>query len=390
MSRRVAIIVLDGVGCGEARDAAAYGDVGSNTLGHVLERSPALRLPNLERLGLGHVGVLHGVTPVAPPAGAVSVLEPRSAGKDSTTGHWELAGVVLDEPFPTYPRGFPDAVLSVFATATGRAVIGNCVASGTAILESLAAEHVATGAWIVYTSVDSVFQIAAHESVVPLEELYRACETARALLVAPHEVSRVIARPFTGTAGHWQRTANRRDYAIAPVAETLLDALASAGIARSGVGKVDDLFASRGIASTHTHDNAEGIGLIRAWLESPADGLLFANLVDFDQAFGHRNDVAGFAGALAEFDAALPQLLDALRQDDLLFITADHGNDPTTPTTDHARERVPLLVAGPTVRPVVLPARETFADLGASVADAFGLAWRGCGTSFLPDLVHAA
>jgi phosphopentomutase len=390
MSRRVAIIVLDGVGCGEAHDAAAYGDVGSNTLGHVLQRSPALRLPNLERLGLGHVGVLHGVTPVALPAGAVTVLEPRSAGKDSTTGHWEIAGVVLDEPFPTYPHGFPDTVLSVFAAATGRAVIGNCVASGTAILEALAAEHVATGAWIVYTSVDSVFQIAAHESVVPLDELYRACETARALLVAPHDVSRVIARPFTGTAGHWQRTANRRDYAIAPVAETLLDALASAGIARSGVGKVDDLFASRGITSTHTHDNAEGIGLIRAWLESPTDGLLFANLVDFDQAFGHRNDVAGFAGALAEFDAALPQLLDALRQDDLLFITADHGNDPTTPTTDHARERVPLLVAGPTVRPVVLPERETFADLGASVADAFGLAWRGRGTSFLSDLVHAA
>ncbi len=390
MSRRVAIIVLDGVGCGEAHDAAAYGDVGSNTLGHVLQHSPALRLPNMERLGLGHVGALRGVAPVAPPAGAVTVLEPRSAGKDSTTGHWEIAGVVLDEPFPTYPQGFPDTVLSAFAAATGRAVIGNRVASGTAILESLAAEHVATGAWIVYTSVDSVFQIAAHESVVPLEELYRACETARALLVAPHDVSRVIARPFTGTAGQWQRTANRRDYSIEPVAETLLDALASAGIARSGVGKVDDLFASRGITSTHTHDNAEGIGLIRAWLESPADGLLFANLVDFDQAFGHRNDVAGFAGALAEFDAALPLLLDGLRQDDLLFITADHGNDPTTPTTDHARERVPLLVAGPTVRPVVLPARDTFADLGASVADAFGLAWRGRGTSFLPDLVHAA
>jgi phosphopentomutase len=390
MSRRVAIIVLDGVGCGEAHDAAAYGDVGSNTLGHVLQHSPALRLPNLERLGLGHVGALHGVAPVAPPAGAVTVLEPRSAGKDSTTGHWEIAGVVLDEPFPTYPQGFPDAVLSAFAAATGRAVIGNRVASGTAILESLAAEHVATGAWIVYTSVDSVFQIAAHESVVPLEELYRACDTARALLVAPHNVSRVIARPFTGTAGQWQRTANRRDYSLEPVAETLLDALASAGIARSGVGKVDDLFASRGITSTHTHDNAEGIGLIRAWLESPADGFLFANLVDFDQAFGHRNDVAGFAGALAEFDAALPPLLDGLRQDDLLFITADHGNDPTTPTTDHARERVPLLVAGPTVRPVVLPARETFADLGATVADAFGLAWRGGGTSFLPDLVHAA
>ncbi len=390
MSRRVAVIVLDGVGCGEAHDAASYGDTGSDTLGHVLAQSPTLRLPNLERLGLGHVGTLHGVAPVSVPGGAVTVLEPRSAGKDSTTGHWEIAGIVLDQPFPTYPHGFPDALLAAFTAATGRPVIGNCVASGTAILETLAAEHVATGAWIVYTSADSVFQIAAHESIVPLDELYRACETARAMLVAPHDVSRVIARPFTGSAGQWQRTANRRDYSIEPVADTLLDALASAGIARHGVGKVDDLFASRGITSTHTHDNAEGIDLIQAWLASPAEGFLFANLVDFDQAFGHRNDVPGFAGALAEFDAALPQLLGGLRHDDLLFITADHGNDPTTPTTDHARERVPLLVAGATVRPVVLPARDTFADLGATVADAFGLAWRGRGVSFLPQLVQAA
>lgn len=386
MSRRVAVIVLDGVGCGAAHDAAAYGDVGSDTLGHVLEQVPTLALPALERLGLGHVATLRGVAPVADPSGAVTVLEPMSAGKDSTTGHWELAGVVLDQPFPTFPHGFPSDVLAAFAKATGRGVIGNCVASGTAILDSLGAQHVATGSWIVYTSADSVFQIAAHEAVVPLDELYRACETARALLVAPNNVSRVIARPFVGTAGAWQRTVNRRDYSIAPIAETLLDALAAAGIARSGIGKVDDLFASRGISSTHTVDNAQGIALVDQWLRSESEGFLFANLVDFDQQFGHRNDVVGFAGALAQFDAALPSLLDALRGDDLLCITADHGNDPTTPSTDHARERVPLLISGPSVRAGVLPPRPTFADLGATVAQAFGLSWRGRGTSFLQQV----
>ncbi len=389
MTGRVAVIVLDGVGCGAASDAGAYGDVGSNTLGHVLEQSPSLALPAMERLGLGHVGVLRGVRAVPAPTGVVTVLEPMSAGKDSTTGHWEIAGVVLDQPFPTFPHGFPSDVLDAFARATGRAVIGNCVASGTAILDALGAEHVATGAWIVYTSADSVFQIAAHEGVVPLDELYRACDLARAMLVAPHNVSRVIARPFVGEHGVWQRTANRRDYSLAPIADTLLDALAAAGVSRTGVGKVDDLFASRAITSTHTVNNAEGIELIQHWLDSADDGFLFANLVDFDQSFGHRNDVPGFAGALAEFDLALPSLLGALRRDDLLFITADHGNDPTTPTTDHARERVPLLVAGPSVTPGVLPPRQTFADLGATVADAFGLSWRGRGTSFLARLSAA-
>lgn len=389
MSVRVAVIVLDGVGCGAAADAADYGDVGSNTLGHVLEQAPSLALPAMEQLGLGHIGPLRGVAARATHTGAVTVLEPMSAGKDSTTGHWELAGVVLEEPFPTFPNGFPADLLSAFSAATGRAVIGNCVASGTAILGECGSQHVRTGAWIVYTSADSVFQIAAHESVVPLEELYRACEVARTLLVAPNNVSRVIARPFIGSDGAWHRTAHRRDYSVEPVAETLLDALAAAGIDRTGVGKIDDLFASRSITSTHTTGNDEGLELIAAWLRTAEQGFLFANLVDFDQQFGHRNDVAGFAGALAAFDAALPALLDALRPDDLLFITADHGNDPTTPSTDHSRERVPLLMAGPRVRPGVLPMRSTFADVGATVADSFGLSWRGRGTSFL-DLTCAS
>jgi phosphopentomutase len=388
MTARVAVIVLDGVGCGAASDAAQYGDAGSNTLGHVLETVPDLALPAMERLGLGHVGTLRGVAAVASPTGAVTVLEPMSAGKDSTTGHWEIAGIVLEQPFPTFPRGFPADVIAEFTRATGRAVIGNCVASGTQVIDMFGDEHVATGSWIVYTSADSVFQIAAHESVVPLDELYRACRIARELLVEPNNVSRVIARPFTGISGAWLRTPHRRDYSLAPVAETLLDALASAGVSRTGVGKVDDLFASRAITSTHTVDNAEGLQLIQHWLDTADDGFLFANLVDFDQQYGHRNDAPGFAGALAEFDAALPTLLGALRHDDLLFITADHGNDPTTPSTDHARERVPLLVAGPTVHPGVFAPRMTFADVGATVADAFGLAWRGRGSSFLAQ-VHA-
>lgn len=386
MTRRAALVVLDGVGCGEAPDAADYGDTGSDTLRHVLAASPSLRLPQLETLGLGHLGDVPRVAAVASPTGAVTTCTPRSAGKDSTTGHWELCGVVLERPFPTYPHGFPPDVVQAFARATGRAVLGNRVASGTAILEELADEHVRSGAWILYTSADSVFQIAAHESVVPLDELYRACEIARAMLVPPHDVSRVIARPFTGASGAWERTANRRDYSIAPPTTTLLDALAAAGIARTGVGKVDDLFAGRAITSTHTHDNAEGIALVQRWLDTGASGLLFANLVDFDQRFGHRNDVAGFAGALAEFDAALPALLGALDDDTLLLLTADHGNDPTTPSTDHAREIVPLLVAGGGVRPGRIAPRDTFADVGATLADWFGISWRGAGTSFLGEL----
>ncbi len=315
-------------------------------------------------------------------------MQPRSAGKDSTTGHWEIAGLHLPQPFPTYPNGFPTDVIDAFARATGRPVIGNVVASGTAVIDDFGAEHMRTGAWIVYTSADSVFQVAAHEQVVPLAELYAACDAARMLLVEPHNVSRVIARPFEGEPGRFNRvSAHRRDVSIEPPGETLLDALAQAGVARSGVGKVDDLFARRGITSTHTPTNGEGIAKVLEWLRSPASGLLFVNLVDFDQLFGHRNDAVGFYGALREFDRALPTILSTLREDDLLFITADHGNDPTTPSTDHARECVPLLVAGPRVRAVDLGTRSTFSDLGATVADWFGIGFRGRGQSFLSEIV---
>jgi phosphopentomutase len=293
----------------------------------------------------------------------------------------------LAKPFPTYANGFPPEVVKEFVRRSGRGVIGNVAGSGTAVLNDYGPEHERTGAWILYTSADSVFQIAAHEGVVPLAELYRGCEIAREMLIPPHDVSRVIARPFVGHAGAYVRTKNRRDYSIQPPAETLLDALEAAGISRSGVGKVDDLFAGRGIKSTHTASNSDGIAAISMWLGSGSNGLLFANLVDFDQAFGHRNDVPGFYGALQEFDAALPGLLALLREDDLLFITADHGNDPTTPSTDHARECVPLLAVGPAVRPASLGRRRTFSDLGATIGEWLGIGYRGQGASFLPQLV---
>jgi len=385
--KRAVIIILDGVGIGAAPDAAAYGDEGSDTLGNVARATGGLDLPRLERLGLGNIRDLNGVRRRGDAAGAWGTMRPASAGKDSTAGHWEIAGIHLDRPFPTFPDGFPREILDVFAERTGRPVIGNVVSSGTAVIERYAAEHRATGAWIVYTSADSVFQIAAHEGVVPLAELYRACETAREILRPPHDVSRVIARPFGGEPGSYQRTSNRRDYSIEPRGETLLDALAAARIPRAGVGKVDDLFAGRSIAAHHTASNAEGIRLIKDWLSSAESGLLFANLVDFDQLYGHRNDVAGFLGALREFDSALPSITSRLKEDDLLFITADHGNDPTTTSTDHAREVVPLLVSGMRVVPRDLGERETFSDLGATIAEWFGLSFRGRGTSFLPELV---
>jgi phosphopentomutase len=386
MKRRALIVVLDGVGIGEAPDAARYGDVGSNTLGNVARAVGGLRLPNLERAGLGLIAPLAGMSGDVEPRAAYGYMVPASAGKDSTTGHWEIAGIHLAKPFPTYPHGFPADIIAAFGGATGRGVLGNKAASGTAIIAEYGHEHQRTGNWIVYTSADSVFQIAAHESTIPLDELYQACAIAREMLVAPHDVSRVIARPFVGPSGSYERSVHRRDFSIAPPGTTLLDALAAEGVPRAGVGKVDDLFAGRSITAEHGRDNAEGIGQILRWLRSQNHGLLFANLVDFDQLFGHRNDVSGFHEALRQFDAAVPELLGALREDDLLFVTADHGNDPTTVSTDHARECVPILAFGNRVRPVSVGRRETFSDLGATVADWLGVAFRGKGRSFLPAI----
>lgn len=385
--KRAVIIILDGVGIGEAPDAARYGDSGSDTLGNVARACGGLVLPRLELFGLGNIRPLEGMRSRGDAAGAWGTMRPASAGKDSTAGHWEIAGVHLDRPFPTFPAGFPREVIERFSRETGRGVIANVVGSGTDVIARYGAEQRATGSWIVYTSADSVFQIAADEQVIPLDELYRACELARKMLTPPYDVSRVIARPFEKTTDGSRRTNNRRDYSIEPPSETLLDAMANAGIRRAGVGKVDDLFAGRSLTSRHTASNEEGIRGIKDWLSTAESGFLFANLVDFDQLYGHRNDVAGFYGALREFDAALPSITSRLKEDDLLFITADHGNDPTTPSTDHARERVPLLAGGMRVVPRDLGERDTFSDLGATVAEWFGLSFRGRGKSFLSELV---
>lgn len=390
MSRRAVILVLDGVGVGNAPDAAAYGDVGSNTLVNTAKALGGLHLPNLQAAGLGNLAPIAGVEPVDHPLAAWGVMQPASAGKDSTTGHWEIAGLHLTRAFPTFPNGFPPEVLNAFERATGRGVLGNVAASGTDIIDVYGAEQERTGRWIVYTSADSVFQVAANEGVIPLAELYAACETARKQLVAPNDVSRVIARPFAGRGGAYERTKNRHDYSISPPGETLLDALAAAGVPRAGVGKVDDLFAGRSLTSRHTGGNAEGIAMILEWLRGPQGGLLFVNLVDFDTLYGHRSDVAGFARALGEFDNALPDIRAALREDDLLFITADHGNDPTTGSSDHARECVPLLVLGAQVRPVALGVRPTFSDLGATVAEWLNVGFRGQGTSMLGPIERGA
>ncbi len=385
--KRAGIIVLDGLGIGTAPDTAAYGDTGSDTLGNVARAVGGLSLPNLERLGLGACRPLPGVRIPDRPGAAFGVALPASPGKDSTTGHWEMCGVVLERAFPTYPDGFPTPLLEEFARRSGRGYLGNRAASGTAIIAELGAEHQQSGKWIVYTSADSVFQVAAHEDTVPLEELYKACEIARALLVGEHAVSRVIARPFGGRPGSYARTSRRRDFSIPPVGETLLDRLAAAGIARIGIGKVDDLFAGRNITSEHTPTNTDAYRLIERALERMAEGFLFVNVIEFDQTWGHRNDVAGFHSGLRELDTWMPRLLERLREEDLIIITADHGNDPTTPSTDHSREAVPVLVVGPRIRPAALGERRSFADLGATVAEYFDVPPLAAGTSFLGAVV---
>ncbi|HEX3236134.1 MAG TPA: phosphopentomutase [Gemmatimonadales bacterium] len=384
--RRAAIIVLDGLGIGPAHDTAEYGDSGSDTLGNLARKVGGLDLPNLGELGLGRCAPLAGVAAVGAPRAAFGVCEPKSPGKDSTTGHWELCGLILPAPFPTYPAGFPSEVIEEFSRRTGRGVLGNKAASGTLILDEFGAEHRRTGSWIVYTSADSVFQVAAHESTVPLQELYAACAAAREMLQGEHGVSRVIARPFSGEPGAWTRTPRRKDFSLPPPGPTLLDRLAQHHVPRLGVGKVDDLFAGRGISSIHTATNAEAYSLIASALMSMHRGLLLANVIEFDQSWGHRNDVAGFHTGLLALDRVLPQLLDRMREEDLVIFTADHGNDPTTPSTDHSREVVPLLVVGPRVRPVPLGRRPTFADVGQTVADFLDVPPLPAGTSFLPEV----
>jgi len=385
---RAFLIVLDGVGIGALPDAADYGDAGSHTLRHVAEATGGLKLPTLERLGLGRIDAIPGVRALADPRGAYGRMAERSQGKDSTTGHWEMAGIVSERPFPTYPNGFPVDLLERFAHAVGRGWLGNVAASGTEIIARLGEEHQRTGKLIVYTSADSVFQVAAHEETVPLPELYQACRAARALLVGEHAVGRVIARPFVGTPGAFRRTGNRKDFSLEPPDGTVLDRLIDRRVPVLTVGKVNELFAGRGVSEAfHTSDNAEGEALLCDLVRRSGEGLVFANLVDFDQQYGHRNDPVGFRRALEQFDGRAAELTAQLRSDEMCLITADHGNDPTTPSTDHSREYVPLLVAGPRVRTgAELGTRETFADIGATLCELFGAPRPAAGTSFLHEV----
>ena len=385
MFTRVILIVLDSVGIGALPDAAAYGDEGSNTLGNIARQVP-LKLPALRSLGLDRVASLGGPPPGAP-RGAYGRMAEVSAGKDSVTGHWEMMGVVLDRPFPTFPSGFPPQLIAEFERRIGRGTLGNAVASGTEIIDRLGAEHMRTGKPIVYTSADSVFQIAAHEDVIPIAELYRICEVAYELAAHGSGIARVIARPFVGAPGAFKRTANRHDYALEPTGETLLDALSGRGIAVLSIGKVRDLFGGRGISrAVPSTSDADGMTQLTAAMADTAAGLIFINLVDFDAVYGHRNDVAGYAVNLERFDERLARLLPSLHDDDLLIITADHGNDPSTPSTDHSREYVPVLLAGPRVRATDIGTRSTFADLGQTIAENFGVGPLAHGTSFLNQI----
>lgn len=389
MFARAIVIVLDSVGIGELPDASSYGDEGSNTLGHIAAAAAPLSVPTLASLGLSQLVSLPGVEPSGAPRGAYGRLAERSAGKDSVTGHWELMGLVLARAFPTFPQGFPPDVIAEFERRIGRESLGNVVASGTAIIDELGERHVETGWPIVYTSADSVFQIAAHEDIVPLRQLYEWCEIAYAIAVDGLGLGRVIARPFVGAPGAFQRTANRHDYAMPPTQETLLDRLTSRGISVTSIGKIRDLFAGRGVTTSFpTKSDDEGMDYVVRAVDSGTPGLVFANLVDFDTQYGHRNDLAGYAANLERFDERLTDLLPRLGPDDLLVITADHGNDPSTPSTDHSREYVPVLLAGRRVRAGVdIGTRSTFADLAQTLAEVFGVGPLAHGTSVLKEIL---
>jgi phosphopentomutase len=387
---RVILIVFDSVGCGELPDAGDYGDTGSDTLGNISRRIP-LSVPNLRRLGLTRVSTVARLGSEPDPVGGFGRMAESSPGKDSVTGHWELTGLVLERAFPVFPSGFPRELMDEFERRIGRGTLGNKAASGTVILDELGPEHMDTGKPIVYTSADSVFQIAAHEDVVPLAELYRWCEIGYELAGKGMGIGRVIARPFIGSPGAFRRTANRRDFALTPPQRTLLDHIKDAGLPVVAIGKIEDLFAGRGVTSaTHTANDDQGIDEVLRAMQTTKRGLIFANLVDFDTQYGHRNDVAGYAANLERMDARVGEVMNQLGPRDLLVVTADHGNDPTTPSTDHAREYVPVFLTGPAIRAGVdLGTRATFADLGQTIAELFAVGPLDHGASFLASiLVH--
>lgn len=387
---RIAVIVLDSVGIGELPDAEAFGDLGSHTLGHIVDRVPQIQLPHLRRWGLDRIAPISNWSPSSEPAAAYyGKMAEVSVGKDTMTGHWELMGLKITVPFQTFPEGFPPELIIPFEERTGRKVIGNKPASGTEILDELGEEQMENGAWIVYTSADSVFQIAAHEDIIPLEELYRACEIARELTMDERfTVGRVIARPYTGKPGAFKRTPNRHDYAVKPPQPTVLNVLKDAGFETIAIGKINDIFDGEGItASNPTKSNADGIEKTIEQLKQPFKGLLFTNLVDFDSLYGHRRDPEGYAAALEQFDRAIPELERQLGERDLIIITADHGNDPVHAGTDHTREYVPLLMFSPSFKkPGQIALRTTFSDLGATIAYNFDVVAPPNGTSFLSEL----
>ncbi|MBN6188478.1 phosphopentomutase [Aneurinibacillus sp. BA2021] len=389
--KRVFLIVLDSVGIGELPDAKEYDDVGAHTLGHIAEKMNGLNVPNLAALGLGHIERLQGVSADAPPAAAFGKMNEISLGKDTSTGHWEIMGIRVETPFRTWPNGFPDSLIVPFSERIGRGVLGNKPASGTEIIAELGEEHMKTGDVIVYTSADSVFQIAAHEEIVPLEELYKICEVARELtLDDEHSVVRVIARPFIGEPGNFTRTSNRRDYSVSPSGKTVMNTLQEAGYASIAIGKISDIYAGEGVTeSIKTKSNMDGVDKLLDTMKKDFTGLAFVNLVDFDALYGHRRNPIGYGEALEEFDARLPEILARLTDDDLLIITADHGNDPVHHGTDHTREYVPLLAYYKGLRAGVnLGIRETFADIGATISDNFNIAMPRYGTSFLPEITE--
>ena len=383
MIDRVLLLILDSLGIGELPDAKEYGDEGSNTLGNI-SYATVICLPNLEKMGLGLLGDFRGIRRASKPSASYGVMSERSKGKDTTTGHWEMMGIILEEPFPTYPKGFPEDIIDSFKKAIGTDILGNIPASGTEISKVLGEEHLGTGKPIIYTSADSVFQIAAHEEIIPPEKLYEICKIARRILVSPHNVSRVIARPFVGRPGSFMRTANRRDFSVDPPKSTLLDKMKETGLEVVGIGKIEDLFAGHGITrAIHIRNNMDGVDQLINQIDNADTGIIFTNLVDFDTLYGHRNDPTGYARALAEFDKRLPEITARMRDRDILVITADHGNDPTTPSTDHSREYVPLLVYGKKIRSGIdLGIRKTFADIGQTIAEVFKMEGIEEGESF--------
>jgi phosphopentomutase len=388
MIDRVIWIVLDSVGMGEMYDAKKYGDEGANTLGNISKTLGGLNLPNLVKLGLGNIDEIKGIEKCDEPVGCYARFSEASDGKDTTTGHWEMGGVVLEQAFPSFPNGFPSDIVACFEQSIGRKVLGNKVASGTAILEELGEEHCATGMPILYTSADSVFQIAAHEDVIPLEELYKMCEIAREMLTDKYAVARVIARPFTGKPGEFSRTSNRRDFSLVPPHDTILDKLKNSDLNVMAVGKIEDIFAGKGVTeSVHTIDNMDGVDKTLEYMNQDKKGLIFTNLVDFDMKWGHRRDAQAYGKCLEEFDMKLALVLEAMKENDVLFITADHGCDPTFKGTDHTREYVPFVAYGSSLKKNInLGTRKTFADMGQTVAEIFEVEKLLNGDSFLKEL----